>query len=302
MEAIAQVEVIELSCDRELIPEGIAIHESSGKIYLSSLYQDKIVEIDLETNSCVDLFSSGQYGYSHGVGMTIKGDLLYALSGGPTEEGTRSELLVYDLARDTVAGRYRLEDDIPNFMNDLAVSEAGEVYITDTDRHLVYKLAYPGGSIEPYFSHPSLQYPNGIAISDDDKLLFVDSWTEGIRIIDLSSGELLNEGYAGSPKYLAVDGLKYYRGGLYGIRNGDRDISAHAFAAIELAADRKEVDSLQYLVQAHPVMNIPTTFCIHEGTAYILANAQLENLDMQTQRLIAADSLQPTYIIKYPLN
>ena len=284
-----------------MIPEGIAIYPEKNSIYISSIHKDKIVSYNLVTGNTKDLIKSGEYGFKHGVGMEVKGDLLFALSSETIDGRSSSQLLVYDLKKDEFVNSFQLKDSVSHFMNDLAISDNLEIYITDTERHLVYKFEYPYGTIVPYLEDNSIRYPNGIAISDTGQYLHIDSYTEGLRIVDLSSNKIVNPLYSGTSKYVAVDGLKFYKGSLYGIRNGDKKKEMHAFVKIMLNNDQNDIDGIKPLLTAHPRMDIPTTFCVNEGYAYILANSQLDKLDQNRNKLVDRDALSRTYVIKIKL-
>lgn len=296
-----QTSVYEVYAERSLIPEGIVYDSKKGIFYLSSIYHDKIITYDPETGQTRDLISTGQYGYKHGIGMEVKDGLLFALSSTKTPEESSSILIAYDLDQDKFIRSYTLNDTIDHFMNDLAISDDLKIYITDTDRHMLYQLEYPDGEISEYLTDPSLQYPNGIAISEDDKFLYVDSWSDGIRVVDLEKSRVINRSYAGSSLKIAVDGLKYFEGDLYGIRNGDRDKSLHGLVKIGLGKDKTTIDTIMPLLIDHPAMNIPTTLSVVDGVAYVLANSQLDRLDQRNHQIRHRDSLTPTYIIKHKL-
>ncbi len=294
-------EVYQIGEDRELIPEGIAIYPEKSTLYISSIHKDKIVEYNLKTGHTQDLISTGQYGYKHGIGIEIKKNLLFALSSETIDGKSSSMLLVYDLDEDQFVKKFKLRDTVSHFMNDLAISDQMEVYITDTERHMVYKLDYPDGEIIPYLQDTQISYPNGIAISDLGDLLFVDSYSEGIRIVDLVNGQIVNTGYSNTDKLVPVDGLKYYEGHLYGIKNGDRDKGKHSFMKFELVDNKRDIGRMTPLLTAHPKMDIPTTFCISDANAYILANSQLDKLNQVRNEISVADSLNYTYVIKLKL-
>ncbi len=296
-----ETSVLTVNAKSSLIPEGIAFDHINNIIYLSSIYHDKIIAFDPDNGEVWDLIEPGQYGFKHGIGMEIKDGLLFALSSTKTAKESTSILIVYELDEDRFLKSYTLKDTIDHFMNDLAISDDMKIYITDTDRHLVYQLDYPDGEIKEYVSDPTLQYPNGIAISDDNEFLYVDSWTDGIRVVDLEKHEVINGSYAGSSLKVAVDGLKYHEGALYGIRNDSKDKRRHGLVKIGLAKDKTTVDTIIPLLIDHPAMNIPTTVSVVDGVAYILANSQLDRLDQENHTIRYTDSLTPTYIIKHKL-
>ena len=295
------LKIYQIGEDKELIPEGIAIYPKKSTLYISSIHKDKIVEYDLKTGGIRDLINSGQYGYKHGIGIEVKNNLLFALSSETIEGKSSSILVVFDLAQDQLLKSYMLQDTVSHFMNDLAISDQFDIYITDTERHMIYKLEYPNGQIVPFLEDPSIQYPNGIAISDKGDFLFVDSYSEGIRIVDLDRNQIVNPGHANTSKFVAVDGLKYYQGDLYGINNTGREKDLHSFIKIQLDGDQKDIDTIIPLLTAHPKMDIPTTFCINDGFAYILANSQLDKLDQIRNEIVREDSLNYTYVIKLKL-
>ena len=296
-----EVQVIEIDYQKDLIPEGIAYHPEKSILYLSSIYKDKLIAYDLNSGMTKDLITSGQYGYKHGIGIEIKDNKLFALSSALKNDRGSSLLLVFDLEEETLIGRYQLKDTVSHFMNDLAISQKGQIFITDTGRSVVYKLDYPDGDITLFMEDESIKQPNGIAISDDDRFLYVDSWTTGIRIVDLSTGTIVNSDYSGTDKWMPVDGLKYYKGDLYGIRNGFNDKHLHGLLKLGLSEDKKEIDTILPLLINHPKMNIPTTFSIHDGYAYILANSQMDRLNQSEFKLVNSDSLTDTYVLKVKL-
>src|SRR5690606_29900137 len=151
-----------------------------------------------------------------------------------------------------------------------------------------------------FLEDPTLRYPNGIALSGDGRKLFVTSLTEGIRIVDLFSGNIRNPRHPGTSN-LALDGPKYYAASLYAIQNGQADKRKHGLIRIPLGNSEWEVGVPIPILINHPAMNIPTTFCICDGKAYILANSQLERLDQQTNRILQPDSLTSTFLISYNL-
>ena len=292
--------VYEIKADKDLIPEGIAINPENGVLYLSSYHKDKIVRYDPARGTAEDFIKSGEYGFKGGVGILMHDKLLFALSSEKTPAHSTSLLLVFDPAANRLLHSYTLQDTAAHFMNDLAIGPGNNIYITDTERHLVYRLRYPQGTIITALQDENLKYPNGIAISDDGSKLYVDSWTHGIRIVDTGSWQILNGPHAPTTRS-GIDGLKYYRGNLYAIRNGGRDKSGHGLIRIALHAAGDSLGKVTPILLGHENMDIPTTFAIHNGYAYILANSQLEKLDQEAMQIRATDSLTNTFIIRTKL-
>ncbi|HMB61815.1 MAG TPA: SMP-30/gluconolactonase/LRE family protein [Eudoraea sp.] len=292
---------IDIGFDREIIPEGIAIDPGTGRIFLSSIHKQKIITYDPANREGRDFIASQEYGYKRGIGILIINNTLFALGSEPEQGIWHSVLLTFDLESNQLLHRFQINDTLSRLMNDLAVSKSNEVFITDTERHLVYRLEYPEGHIEPFLEHEEIKYPNGIAISEDGTRLFIDSWTSGIRIVDIASKKILNPVHPPTSKF-GIDGLKYYQGHLYAIRNSGKDKSKHGLYRIRLSDDESSINDVVPLLTGHPKMNMPTTFCIQNDTAYILANSQLGNLDQDTNTILYPDSLTNTFILPIKLN
>lgn len=291
--------VITLSGQPDLIPEGIAI-SPAGNLYISSYFKRNILEYRPQSGQLRNFIESEEQGFLHGTGMTVKNGLLFALSGEIRGDKARSALHVFDLNSGELLHNYSLEDSENSFMNDLAVSDSLMVYITDTKGHRVLRLHYPKGELEVFLSGEEIQHPNGIAISEEGSTLFVDSWSHGIRIIDLRTSRILNTRHAPTSG-IGIDGLKYHGGALYAIRNGGDNAASHGLIKIPLLEDESALGEPVNLLTGHPKMEIPTTFCILGDTAYILANSQLEDLDQEENRIVNPSKLSDTYILEYPL-
>lgn len=296
----AQTDVLEITYDKALIPEGIAVDPKEGKLYLSSILRKKIVETDLASGKSTDFIGSGAYGYKPGIGITIKNRRLFALGSEKKNGSWSSILLVLDLEDGSLIHSYMLNETGNHLMNDLAISTSGQIFITDTERHRVYKLDYPDGSLSIFLDDAQIQYPNGIAISEDNTKLFVDSWSHGIRVVDIKSGEILNDKHEGTTQ-IGIDGLKYHAGHLYAIRNG-AESEGHGLIKIQLSENEETIEGITPLLVGHENMNLPTTLAIAEGYIYVLANSQLDNLDQDTYTIIDEDKLTPTYILKYKID
>ena len=294
-------EIIEIEFEKNIIPEGIAMDFTSKKIYLSSVHQHKIIEYDLYNKKAENFIESGDFGYGIGVGLMVKDGRLFALCSKQKNGLTQSSLHVFQIADKIILHSYTFQDSLSYFMNDLAISRTNQIYISDTERHRIYHLDYPNGEIKIFKEDPQIQYPNGITISDDGTKLFVDSWTNGIRIIDISTNQIINTRNVASSE-IGIDGLKYYNGHLYAIKNGSKDKSQHGLIKIALNESETDIQKISPLLLDHQYFNIPTTFCIHQGEIFMIANSQMDNLNQETNVIIAPEKLTNTIILRHKLN
>lgn len=274
--------------EKDLIPEGIAVDKD--KIFVSSVLKNKIIQVDLRNNAVVDFISTGEYGFGSGIGVFCKNNLLFALT-----NSLSPSLFIFDIKERRLVKTYQLDDDDQHLWNDLTVDDLNHVYITDSKQHRIYKINYPGDQIEMFFSDPTIKFPNGITLSDDDQKLFIASSEFGIRILDIPSKKVLNN-FSADTK--GIDGLKYLNGNLYAVKNGDRNIKKHGLFQIQLNKELSSIKKVKPVLIGHNLMNVPTTFDIGGSFIYLLANSQLDNLNQETMKIIDPKDLSDTYILK----
>ncbi len=298
--ACGNPELIEIKDEKDLIPEGIAINPVTQTIYLSSVHRHKIIAHTIPTKETKDFIQEGTNGYGTGVGMVVKDGKLFTLSSKKNNGIERSTLLVFDLATAQLLNSYALKDTTSHFMNDLAISSTNQIYITDSNKHRIYKLAYPDGQLEIFMEDAQIRYPNGIAIAADDKKLFIDSWTAGTRIVEIKNKQILNEKNEATAE-IGIDGLKYHQGNLYAIRNAGDDKRKHGLIKITLNDGETEIINVSPLLLGHEKFNLPTTFSIAKDQIYMIANSQMANLNQETNEIIEVANLTNTFILKYKL-
>jgi DNA-binding beta-propeller fold protein YncE len=81
-----------------------------------------------------------------------------------------NELLVINVETATVINRYKADKN--SFLNDVAVTSKGEVYVTDTTMNRLYRLY--NDQFDIWLENPKLENPNGLYIDNDN--IFVASW------------------------------------------------------------------------------------------------------------------------------
>ena len=106
-------------------------------------------------------------------GMAMAGDNLFIAD--------LTELVIVDLKEGKVGNKVEMPGS--SFLNDVSVGPDGKVYITDSNKKVVY--SYDNGEIEEHFAKEKLVKPNGIVV---DK--------SGFTLIDMGSGVF----YTASPK------------------------------------------------------------------------------------------------------
>ncbi|MEX0313470.1 MAG: SMP-30/gluconolactonase/LRE family protein [Allomuricauda sp.] len=283
-----QAQNIELAFEKDLIPEGIAVHTKSEKVYINSLKKNKIVRCNLDGSSPEEFIDSNQYGYLSGFGMTIKGDTLFALGNSLPKINNKSILLLLDVTTGKLIKSYPL--NIPDFiyLNDIAIGSNGNIYITDSESTNIYTVNKTTEKLEIFFSNEEIKHSNGIAISPDDKLLYFASYTSGIRILDIATKRLVNQ----PNDHKGIDGMKFYKNSLVGIVNSRRDKTQNGVYRFFLNEESSEVLRQEKLQNFFQVSDIPTTFDLHGDVMYFVTDSQLDNLDQENITILDPSKLE----------
>lgn len=288
--------------ERDLIPEGIAVHDTT--IYISSINKHLIVATDKHGKS-KNFISSDQDGYAEGLGMKVdkKRSLLWAVSTLKDSSGFTNHLHAFDLATGLTKQHYKLHDTVPHLFNDLDLDAQGTVYITDTYYSAVYRLNPREKKLELFLKSPYLNYPNGLALGRRDKL-YIATYDNGLMQLDLQTKKLKSlKGYTDSTIVHGLDGLVYWKNTLIGIYNNSDDRTTNAVVQYFLDATGENIIHEQLLDKGNPAFYEPTTAALSGDTLFLLANSHLAlyNANKTTTKGIEAKLLSPI-VIQYNLS
>lgn len=154
--------------------------DASGHVYFSDIVNNRILCFDSHTGThSVWRADSGR---ANGLLFDRRGRLL-ACEGNEFGPGGRRRVTRTDMATGTLEVLTDRFDGVQyNSPNDVAAGSQGEIFFTDPcygDRSTmqmshesVYRID-PDGSVKRVISQPDIQRPNGIALSPDEKKLYV---------------------------------------------------------------------------------------------------------------------------------
>lgn len=274
----------------ELVPEGVAHDPLTGTTSVSSTYGRKIVAVDAD-GSVRDFKSEAEDGLWSTLGMEVDASArsLWVVSANlhevlpmrrpePATEW-QSELLRFDLDSGRLSGRYRAADEGQSGLNDVTVTDAGAVYVTDSVRGQVLQVDTQRQRLQPIELDSPIEFPNGIT-HDDRGVLYV-SHRHGVRMIDPASGR---QAELQRPDWMAIegfDGLAWHAGSLIGNQPHRRRI-----LELSLSEDGGSVQSQRILEANHPAFDQPSTGEVvvdsdpagHARARFVyLANAQMHS-------------------------
>lgn len=177
--------------EKDLIPEGIAYDQREKNFYVGSTHKRKIVRID-RRGRVTDFTTEKQDGLWGVLGMKVDAGrrILWVCSAAIQEIGADvgySGIFKYDLETGKLIKKYVVDDKPrPHLYNDIAVASNGDVYFTDSTGGAVFTIRANKDEVEALTESGQFVYPNGIALSGDEKQLFAAHFG-GVAVIDLAS-------------------------------------------------------------------------------------------------------------------
>jgi hypothetical protein len=280
----------------DLIPEGMAHDPATDRLFFGSILQRKILVVE-RGGQARNFVPPEGFGLGEVLGLKVAGGRreLLACSTAMAPDRTASGLYRFNLATGRLNSRAVLlgsaaHRDRHRF-NDLVVTRRGDVYLTDSEEGTVYR--FRAGSIVPERLVPSgtLAYPNGIAMSDDERQVYVahvagisrfEPATPALRLVPLP--------HPAGTTLVGIDGLYYDRGRLVAVQS-----SVDPVRLIELPLDAtgKAVTALRVLLWRTPELSSPTTGAVVGDELYFMANTQADAVDDDGRLLVPRDKLQP---------
>lgn len=285
--------------ERELFPEGIAFDPRSRYWFVGSVRNRKIVRVDASGGA--EDFAAGEWELGSVLGMqvdTVRG-ILWAASAAlpqmreyqPTDSGTTA-LFAFDVRSGHLVGRYPVpRDGVPHLLGDLVVSRGGDVYASDARGSRIYRLRRGADGPEVLVDSPLLISSQGLALSSDERALFVADYARGILRIDLRSRRIARLGHDEAISPRGIDGL--YRDGpnLIAIQNGTDPVR---IVRLRLNGSGTRITGISVLESANPAATEPTLGVLVGGELFFVANSPWSHYD-------EAGRLRPNHVVPYPL-
>jgi hypothetical protein len=275
--------------ENDLFPEGLAYDPGRRAFYLSSEHHNKIVRVD-EHRQVSDFVPDDRYHLAPVGGLRVD----------PADQSlwaaTDSAEFVHVDRNGELVDRFSAPDPDAHIMNDLVVRRAGEVYVTDTRGHLVFRLNRASRQLAPVQFHRPLLYPNGITLSPDEQLVFVAD-DLGVIVLDLRTGHSFDVRPGRNTTLAGIDGLYWHKGDLVGVQYGT---GAYRVMRWRLSPDSRAVISSAVLEYRTNLVDFPTTGAIVDDDFYFIANTGIGNLEHG--RIVDRAKLEPVRIAVVKLN
>jgi hypothetical protein len=245
----------------DLTPESVASDADGKHFYFGSMKKGKVVRCSAG-GDCAQFVG----GLGTILGLKVYGKGLWVLNNSDNE----SALIHYGLASAGVTRKYPVTGTGHNF-NDLAFGPAGDVYLTDTRAAAVWHLAK--GAVDLTRLPGKFEFANGIALSEDGGLLYVSTFPDGIRVVDLKTHEATPIPHPDKLCLATIDGLYFHRGALIAIQNA---FMTPRVVRLILTRDLRAIDGFEVLERRNPLFEGVTTGVFVGDDFFYMANIQDE--------------------------
>jgi hypothetical protein len=186
----------------------------------------------------------------------------------------RSGLFRYDLGSGRLTGRFLIpSDSVGHLLGDLTVARNGDVYASDSRAPIVWRLQAGTDSLEPLIQSPLILSAQGLALTPDERTLYLADYARGILKIDLASRSTTLLPCRGGVLAIGIDGLYLVGSRLIGIQNG---MEPHRVVALSVAPRGDSLVGLDVLERRHPAHAEPTLGVVVGRDFYYIANSQWE--------------------------
>ena len=292
---------------RDLLTEGVAYDPRTRAFFVGSVHYRKILRVD-RSGRASDFIPSERDGLWAPLGMRVdsaRGVLWVAAAARPqmihynSADADRSGLFRYDLASARLTGKFLIPaDGATHVLGDLTISRNGDVYSSDSRAPVVWRVRAGSDSLEHFVESPLLLAAQGLALTPDERTLYLADYSRGILKIDVASKAVtLVHNREGVPAALGIDGLYLSRGKLIAIQNG---VEPHRVVRLTLDSQGDSLIAGEVLERNHPRYSEPTLGVLVGSDLFYVANSQWEKFG-ETGTVAKPDELVPPVILRLRL-
>jgi sugar lactone lactonase YvrE len=289
--------------DTMLHPEGVAYDGRTGRWFVGSVRQRRILAVDRDGRTH-DFVRPGADGLAGVFGMTVdsvRRVLWVATTALPRMEGFTGAdsghvgVFGYDLA----TGRLRRgawaprDGSTAHTFGDVTVAPNGDVYVSDSEAPWILRLPAGGDSLVRFMTHPLFRSLQGMAITADGATMFVADYAHGLLRVDLAARTVASLPVTRNVTALGVDGLYLHRGALIAVQNG---VTPARLVRFCLDADARGVRRAEVLDRNPLLADEPTLGTIVGDSVFYVATSQWDKFDGAGRR-VAGTTLRPASML-----
>ena len=275
--------------DSTFWPEGMDYDPLGGAFYLASVRHGTILGIEPDGRTR-ELLSRHLPNVGAVLGVrvdTVRRVLWATTSGIPQREGYQPQdsaiaaLLRVSLRDGSVERRW----DLPpveggHVLGDLAVAPNGDVYVTDSNQPVVYRLK-AGEDTLAMFTSKLFRSLQGVAPTTDARTVYLADYSHGLMRLDPTTGEVTRLRDAEGSTSLGCDGIAFDHGAIIAVQNG---VTPARLMRFVLDATGSAVARAEVLDRNTSVADEPTIGAIVGDSFVYVANSQWEKYDERGAR------------------
>lgn len=278
-EPIGFAEVVAKLERSDFIPEGIAA-DADGRFYLGSIRHGDLVRVDENPET----LSTPRNGHWSVFGMRFDrdGGLWFASAAVPQfanagEAVGRSGLFRYDPESGEISDRAMLPpSEDAQVLGDLILAADGDIYTTDSLTGALYRYGKESGVFQPVVDRGVFGSPQGLALDDTGRFLYVADYIGGLYRVTLASGHVDKVSIEANVTDYGIDGLYRYGRELIAIQNGVRP---HRVVGLKLGNDGLSIIAGRTIASNLDEFDEPTLGFVSGDDFYFVANSHWNRFD-----------------------
>jgi len=225
---IARSRVVATLADSTFWPEGMDYDPRTRRYYVASVRHRTIAEV---ANGRVtrELWPREQPGIGAVLGVRVdarRGVIWATLAGLPQMHGyspadsTIAALVRVRIADGAIERRWNLPPaPLGHTLGDLAVGPFGDVFVTDSNEPVLYRLR-PGADSLERITSPLFHSLQGIAPVPNGDVAYVADYSLGLLRVDLRTSQVARLADAPGSTSIGCDGIAWDRGAIVAVQNG----------------------------------------------------------------------------------
>jgi sugar lactone lactonase YvrE len=289
--------------DSTFWPEGMDVDPRTGRIYVASVRHRTIAVIEPNGNTH-ELWPRDGSSTSSVLGVrvdTARNALWVTTSPvrsnpdfarGDTSDAS---LLRVQLSDGRILRRWRLAPG-DHALGDLAVGPRGDVFVTDSNDPVLYRVR-PGADSLESIRDARFHSLQGLAPSPDGRFLILSDYSHGLLRVDLQRNTVIRIDDAPHSTSLGCDGIAWDRGAIVAVQNG---VTPNRVMRFVLDPALARITRADVLDQNWRDADEPTIGAVAGGQFVYVANSQWARFD-DTGRRIAEKRLSAPRLLAVPL-
>lgn len=291
--------------DSTFFPEGMDHDPRTGRYYVASIRRGTIAEVE-HGHLRRELLPRGAPPLAPilAVRVDTARDVLWAttspvpmLAGWAPDAtagvATPAALLRIRLVDGTIERRWELPPaSRGHVLGDLAIGPLGDVFVTDSNDPVLYRLR-PGADTLERLTSPLFHSLQGLAPTPDGERLYLADYSHGLLSIDLATGRVVRLADAPRSTSLGCDGIAWDRGAIVAVQNG---VAPARVLRFRLDASGERIVGAEVLDRNSAIADEPTIGAIVGHEFVYVANSQWEKYEEDGRRRAGTTLTRPVLL------